>query len=92
MERKKFELLNNEKITPYFLSLVKGSKKDETLENITRDDGTEFENPAERKEFIKNSFETLYKKPAEKKSSTRSKRKFVFGPRFQPSGRSRFQT
>ena len=53
MERKKFEMLNNEKITPYFLSLVKGSKKEETLENITRDDGTEFENPADRKNFYK---------------------------------------
>ena len=63
LERKKFELLHNEKITPYFLTLVKGSKKEDTLENITKDDGTEFEIPDARKDFIKNSFESLYKIP-----------------------------
>ena len=36
-------MLNNEKITPYFLTLVKGSKKEDTLENITKDDGTGFD-------------------------------------------------
>ena len=63
LERKKFELLHNEKITPYFLTLVKGSKKEDTLECITKDDGTEFESPGARNEFIKNSFESLYKIP-----------------------------
>ena len=63
LERKKFELLHNEKITPYFLTLVKGSKKEDTLENITKDDGTEFESPDARKDFLKNSFESLYKIP-----------------------------
>ena len=63
LERKKFELLHKEKITPYFLTLVKGSKKEDTLENITKDDGTEFEIPDARKDFIKNSFESLYKIP-----------------------------
>ena len=63
LECKKFELLHNEKITTYFLTLVKGSKKEDTLENITKDDGTEFESPDARKDFIKNSFESLYKIP-----------------------------
>ena len=63
LERKKFEMLHNKKITLYFLTLVKGSKKEDTLENITKDDGTEFESSDERKHFIKNSFESLYKIP-----------------------------
>ena len=51
-------MLHNEKIT-----LVKGSKKEDTLENITKDDSTEFESPDARKDFIKNTFESLYKIP-----------------------------
>ena len=44
LENKKFEMLNNEKMTPYFLSLVKGSKKEESLDQVVNDDGTPFNN------------------------------------------------
>ena len=55
IEYKKFEMLNNEKMTPYFLSLVKGSKKEESLDQVVNDDGTPFNSSKDRNNFIKNS-------------------------------------
>ena len=63
MERKKFETLNSEKITPYFMSLVKGSKVEAKLDEITREDGTEFANNDDRVKYIVDTFGDLYKKP-----------------------------
>ena len=62
-ESRKFEQLNSEKITPYFISLARCTKTEATLEQITREDGTDFENPTERDDYIVKSFEDLYKKP-----------------------------
>ena len=63
LEYKKFEMLNNEKMTPYFLSLVKGSKKEESLDQVVNDDGTPFNSSKDRNNFIKNTFADLYKIP-----------------------------
>jgi hypothetical protein len=40
---KHFDSLNNEKITPYFLSLAKRPQNAENLSDINQDDGTPFE-------------------------------------------------
>ena len=49
LENKRFENLNNKKMTPYFLSLVKGSKKVDSLSNIVDENGTPFNSDEERK-------------------------------------------
>ena len=63
LENKRFENLNNKKMTPYFLSLVKGSKKEDSLNNIVDENGTPFNSDEERKTYIRESFEKLYKIP-----------------------------
>ena len=50
-------MLNNEKITPYFLNLVKGTKNEDPISSITNDDETPFDSDDERNNFIKNTFE-----------------------------------
>ena len=54
---------NNTVTTPYFLSLVKGSKKEDSLNNIVDENGTPFNSDEERKTYIRESFEKLYKIP-----------------------------
>ena len=56
-------MLNNEKMTPYFLSLIKGSKKEESLDQVVNDDGAPFNNSKDRNNFIKNACADLYKIP-----------------------------
>ena len=56
-------MLNNEKITPYFLNLVKGTKNEDPISSITNDDETSFDSDDERNNFIKNTFEKLYAIP-----------------------------
>ena len=46
-------MLNNEKITPYFLNLVKETKNEDPISSITNDDETPFESDDERNNFIK---------------------------------------
>ena len=62
-ELKKFEQLNAEKITPYFINLAKSTRSEDSLENIKRDDGSPFVNADERADHIVKSYELLYKPP-----------------------------
>ncbi len=48
-----FEKLNNEKITPYFLSLAKQPHNPESLCDVNRDDGTQFESKNDRDVYIR---------------------------------------
>ena len=57
----KFEFLNNEKITPYFLGLVKSNAKEATLGDITDEYGGMFENSEGRDDYIRKTFADLYK-------------------------------
>ena len=61
-------MLNNEKITPYFLNLVKGTKNEDPISSITNDDETPFDSDDERNNFIKNTFEKLYAIPKDELS------------------------
>ena len=56
-------MLNNEKITPYFLNLVKGTKNEDPISSITKDDKTPFDSDGERNNFIKKTVEKLYAIP-----------------------------
>ena len=60
---KKFEMLNNEKITPFFLNLVKGTKKEDPISSLTKDDKSQFDLDEERNNCIKQTFEQLYAIP-----------------------------
>jgi len=58
---KKFENLNNEKITPFFMNLVKTKNKGDSIDNLRKDDGTEFLDKHELKGYVGNFFKGIYK-------------------------------
>ncbi len=62
LKMKNFEHLNNEKITPYFLSLAKKPLHSENLNEIVREDGTPFDNTTERDQYIRNYYANTYKR------------------------------
>jgi hypothetical protein len=57
-----FEKLNNEKITPYFLSLAKRPHNPESLCDVNRDDGTQFESKNDRDVYIREYFAGTYRR------------------------------
>ncbi len=59
---KKFELLNTERITPHFMSLVKNSKKNDCPTKICNSEGIPFENSADLKQHFGDYFKKIYKK------------------------------
>ena len=58
---KKFETLNNEKITPYFMKLVKTKNLGDSIENLKKDDGTDFINREELKQHVQSYYSSIYK-------------------------------
>jgi hypothetical protein len=58
-----FEILQNEKITPFFLNLAKGNKSEASLTDLLDDDGNPFRSDAELKEHIRNFYQKIYRKP-----------------------------
>jgi len=58
-----FEYLNDEKITPYYVSLAKCNKATATTDSICNDDGYPFTVAAERNEYVRNFYANLYKIP-----------------------------
>jgi hypothetical protein len=52
----KFELLNAERITPHFMSLVKNSNKNDCPTKICNSEGIPFENQADLKQHIGDYF------------------------------------
>lgn len=59
-KNKNFELLNNEKITPTFLKLLRHSKCEGKLSDIKKEDGSDFESDLAREEFITSYFKKVY--------------------------------
>ena len=60
---KKFDRLNNEKITPPFIAPLKQSRGEEQLSDIRRDDGTVFGSEQDQNKYITDFYKNLYKKP-----------------------------
>jgi hypothetical protein len=58
-----FEILQNEKITPFFLNLAKGNKADASLTDLLDDDGNPFRTDTDFKEHIRQFYQNIYKKP-----------------------------
>jgi hypothetical protein len=65
LQNKKFEVLNDEKMTSHFVSLTKIKGEEVTISEICNDAGLEFTNANDRSSFIKDFFGNLYKKPNE---------------------------
>ncbi len=65
LQNKKFEVLNDEKMTAHFVSLTKIKGEEVTISEICDDNGSEFLNVNERSSYIKNFYGLLYKKPNE---------------------------
>jgi hypothetical protein len=61
LKMKHFESLNNEKITPYFLSLAKRPQNSESLSDINNVDGIPFESRELRSTFIRNYYAETYR-------------------------------
>ncbi len=59
-----FEILNNERITPHFLNLAKGSKSEASLSDLRDDNGELFSSNDHMKECVRNYYQNLYRKPA----------------------------
>jgi exonuclease III len=57
-----FDILNAEKITPYFLKVLKAGHGNESLNAVKNDDGTEFLDDKSRNEFITRFYKNLYSK------------------------------
>jgi hypothetical protein len=56
-----FEYLNDEKITPYYVSLAKCNNASATTDSICDDNGRPFNLANERNEYVRNFYANLYK-------------------------------
>jgi hypothetical protein len=61
---KNFEILQNEKITPFFLNLAKGNKAEASLTDLLDNDGNAFRTDNDLKEHVRQFYQNIYKKPA----------------------------
>jgi len=59
---KKFELLNNERITPHFINLAKISSKNDSISKIKNDVGNDFNSEDALGDHIFNYYKNIYKK------------------------------
>jgi hypothetical protein len=62
-----FEYLNDEKITPFFVSLAKGSNASASTDSICNQDGVPFQNSDDREKFVRNFYANLYKIPPDQR-------------------------
>jgi hypothetical protein len=62
-KNKNFENLNGERITPFFLKMVKGFTQEATLTSVRDYEGREFPTKESQKEFIRQHFKNSFKKP-----------------------------
>jgi hypothetical protein len=58
-----FNIINGGKITPFFLSLATSNKAEAVMSSIKNDDGTDFPNSQEMKNYVRNYYAKLYTPP-----------------------------
>jgi hypothetical protein len=58
-----YNIFNNEKFTPNFVNLSKGTKSEATLSDLRDDYGNAFESENDMKEYVRNFYKNLYKRP-----------------------------
>jgi hypothetical protein len=57
---KSYENLHCEKITPFTVRLLKGSKNKQSLNSVCNENGDEFFSDSDREKFITNTFSKIY--------------------------------
>ncbi len=62
-----FEYLNDEKITPFSVSLAKGSTASASTDSICNQYGVPFQNPDDREKYVRDFYVNLYKIPPDQK-------------------------
>jgi hypothetical protein len=67
---KKFEILENEKLTPHFMNIVKKSRPDASVEEIKNKNGGVFSSSEERGKDIVKFYRELYVKPRDQDNNT----------------------
>jgi len=60
---KKFETLNDEKITAHFMKIVKTKNQEDSIENITKEDGSSFQNTEDLKKHVADYYKGIYAQP-----------------------------
>ncbi len=58
-----FNIINGEKITPFFLSLATSNKAEVVMSSIKNDDGSDFPSAQEMKNYVRNYYAKLYTPP-----------------------------
>ena len=58
---KKFETLNNERVTPYFMKLVKTKNVSDSIENLKKEDGSAFIDTNDLKQHVFDYYSSIYK-------------------------------
>jgi len=67
---KKFETLNSERITPYFMNLVKTTSGVGSISEIKKDDGTDFNDENELNQHIFDYYKDIYSQPNTQSKTT----------------------
>jgi hypothetical protein len=75
-----FENINCERITPYFLKLIKGNKTLSSLTSIRDERGNNFTNEKDQKEYIVQHYKKNYKKDPDEPESLEGYIKNILGP------------
>jgi len=70
MHFKKFEILNDEKITPHFMNIVKAKNMDDSIENIKNENNEHFRTKEELKEYVADYYKGIYKQPQNQSMTT----------------------
>jgi hypothetical protein len=63
LRNKKFEVLNDEKMTSHFSALTKICSSDDKISDICNDNGADFSNTKDRAAYIESYYKEVYKKP-----------------------------
>jgi hypothetical protein len=58
-----FNIINGEKITPFFLSLATANKAEVGMSSIKNEDGSDFSNAQEMKNYVRDYYAKLYTPP-----------------------------
>jgi len=75
-----FENINSERITPYFLKVIKGNKTLSSLTSIRDERGNFFNNEMDQKQYIVQHYEKIYKKDPEEPESLEGYIENFLGP------------
>jgi len=68
-QHKRYEIICEEKITPEFVNMIKCKKDEDTLKRVCKDNGEEFNSDTERENFIRDSYQQIFREPDDVKNN-----------------------